>query len=311
MSLARSIIKRYYKLRLSKSKWHIISTLPQLKIKRSLNGSQSIYYKGKWVAQTRPLPELKKLATEECFIIATGPSIKTTDLSLLKEQSLYGVNGSATLCKKHEINFSLYTVIDPSFVKYKIDLIKQVIDSGTRCLFNYKVIKAICDHDPKILQGGKIYLVEEMNQAYHSNQLPADKFYFHTQHHPYIYLHPDKRPKETRVGFSKDVELGIFDGGTVTYWALQVAYYIGFKRIYILGMDLGGDRFYDTKDIALPSYLDDDYEKYIKPAFETAKLALDNDENVEVFNLAMNSRLPDSIIQKKPYDEVIAALNPT
>jgi len=37
--------------------------------------------------------------------------------------------------------------------------------------------------------------------------------------------------------FCKDIEQGIEEGWTVTYAALQVAYYLGFKKVVIVGMD--------------------------------------------------------------------------
>lgn len=37
--------------------------------------------------------------------------------------------------------------------------------------------------------------------------------------------------------FCKDISLGVREGGTVTYAALQIAYYLGFKRVVIIGMD--------------------------------------------------------------------------
>ncbi len=37
--------------------------------------------------------------------------------------------------------------------------------------------------------------------------------------------------------FSKDISNGLEEGWTVTYAALQVAYYLGFKQVIIIGMD--------------------------------------------------------------------------
>src|SRR5690606_5005211 len=37
--------------------------------------------------------------------------------------------------------------------------------------------------------------------------------------------------------FSKDLSKGIREGGTVTYAALQLAYYLGFSKVVIIGMD--------------------------------------------------------------------------
>lgn len=43
-----------------------------------------------------------------------------------------------------------------------------------------------------------------------------------------------QRPPER---FCKDISKGVREGGTVTYAALQIAYYLGFKRVVIIGMD--------------------------------------------------------------------------
>jgi hypothetical protein len=37
--------------------------------------------------------------------------------------------------------------------------------------------------------------------------------------------------------FCRDISQGVREGGTVTYAALQIAYYLGFKRVVIIGMD--------------------------------------------------------------------------
>ena len=37
--------------------------------------------------------------------------------------------------------------------------------------------------------------------------------------------------------FSRDISLGIHEGWTVTYAGLQIAYYLGFKEVVIIGMD--------------------------------------------------------------------------
>ena len=39
------------------------------------------------------------------------------------------------------------------------------------------------------------------------------------------------------VVFSTDIEIGVREGGTVTHVALQIAYYMGFHEVVIVGMD--------------------------------------------------------------------------
>jgi hypothetical protein len=51
---------------------------------------------------------------------------------------------------------------------------------------------------------------------------------------PMSYLINTRKPP-TR--FSHDISLGLHEGWTVTYAALQIAYYLGFKEIVIIGMD--------------------------------------------------------------------------
>lgn len=41
----------------------------------------------------------------------------------------------------------------------------------------------------------------------------------------------------TKPQFSKNVEYGIYQGSTVTFVALQIAYYLGFTKVYLIGVD--------------------------------------------------------------------------
>lgn len=43
--------------------------------------------------------------------------------------------------------------------------------------------------------------------------------------------------KSPPARFCRDISAGIREGGTVTYAALQIAYYMGFARVVIIGMD--------------------------------------------------------------------------
>lgn len=37
--------------------------------------------------------------------------------------------------------------------------------------------------------------------------------------------------------FSKNIDYGIYQGSTVTFVALQIAYYLGFKKVFLIGVD--------------------------------------------------------------------------
>ncbi|MGO4835902.1 hypothetical protein AB4144_27045, partial [Rhizobiaceae sp. 2RAB30] len=44
-------------------------------------------------------------------------------------------------------------------------------------------------------------------------------------------------PLTWRRGFSRDIERGIWAGGTVTFAAMQIAYHIGYTRVVLIGVD--------------------------------------------------------------------------
>lgn len=58
-----------------------------------------------------------------------------------------------------------------------------------------------------------------------SDLLPEDALTYHL------------RTKNPPSRFCKDIERGVHEGWTVTYAALQIAYYMGFREVVIIGMD--------------------------------------------------------------------------
>jgi Kdo-III transferase WaaZ len=114
------------------------------------------------------------------------------------------------------------------------------------------------------------------------------------------------------VGFSKRIERGVFTGQTVVFAAVQVAYWLGFQRVFILGMDLGGTgtlaRFYESGSAVASSRLDKDFKPYIIPAFELARRLFEA-EGREIYNVSPNSRLPTTIIPKLSFDEALVLSN--
>lgn len=45
------------------------------------------------------------------------------------------------------------------------------------------------------------------------------------------------RPMDGTLGFSLDVPRGVWTGSTVTYCMMQIAYYMGFKQVILIGVD--------------------------------------------------------------------------
>ena len=90
------------------------------------------------------------------------------------------------------------------------------------------------------------------------------------------------------LGFSKNLKRGFFDARTVAYLALQIAYHVGFTKVFLVGVDLdqSAGRFYEgTGTVVSPCTLDEHFHTRILPSFEImSKYVMDDD--FQVYNLS-------------------------
>ena len=143
---------------------------------------------------------------ERCFIVATGPSLRFEDLSLIKGEYSFSVNSIVKILNKTTWRPTYYGIQD-SNVYAKIE--KDIIKCGLETIF----------------VGHRL-----QNQFISAKQfIPYFHFScFHGKHGEFVPL---------TSWFSKDVSQIVFDGYSVTYSMLQIAVYMGFKEIYLLGND--------------------------------------------------------------------------
>jgi hypothetical protein len=83
----------------------------------------------------------------------------------------------------------------------------------------------------------------------------------------------------------------VVDAGTVIYWALQIIYFLGFRKIYIAGLDMNNfnqPRFYESSDSMLPSYLEDKVHNLVIPSLKLGSKIFKSD-NIEVINLSLKA----------------------
>ena len=154
---------------------------------------------------------------ERCFIIGNAPSLRYEDLELLY--------------KNQEVCFGVNRI----YLAYP----------NTKWRPNYylAVDYIICSHDyEKINQIDGIKFVRHFYKAgfkWESNEI-----------YEFCGLSSEKPM------FSEDIETGVYSGNTVIYDAIQIAAYMGFKEIYLLGVDLDfsckpdedGRHFYKSPD---------------------------------------------------------------
>jgi Kdo-III transferase WaaZ len=267
-----------------------------------------IYWKGKQAGRTNPLSTLQKPSSRQCFIIATGPSLAGIDLDKLAGRTCFGVNGAIALAGEYGPGFQYHLVSDGSFVRDRLQLVRQMIESGAGCLFSFAALSMLCEQDPGLLAAANLHLLPEMNYRYRVPRRDPQAFRNWAVQQEDIVLHPDQHYNSPRVGFSKNINRGVFTAQTVVFEALQVAYYLDFRQVFILGMDLnaapGQARFYEKAGNVAATRIDRDYAPYIQPAFEVAR-AITSTEDFEIYNLSMNSRLPDTVIPKISLEDAL------
>lgn len=147
---------------------------------------------------------------ERCFIIGNGPSLNRTDLSQLKNEITFAVNGF--FLKAPELDWvpTFYVVEDHLVAEDRQKWINEF--KGPIKLF--PVYLAYClDEDD-------------------------DTIFFN--HRPRI-SYPDG------FDFSTNAAEVTYAGGTVTFTCMQLAYYLGFKEIYLIGVDADYDIPKDVK----------------------------------------------------------------
>lgn len=142
---------------------------------------------------------------ERCFIIGNGPSLTAEDLTALKNEYTFAANRIFYMFDKTEWRPTYYCAQDWIVVKDIADKFHEIIPNCKKAF-----IGAFCDN----------YLFREsLNDK---NVLL------------YVDIFPQSRKS---ICFSENVERHVFDGGTVTYAAIQIAVYLGFSEIYLLGVD--------------------------------------------------------------------------
>ena len=102
------------------------------------------------------------------------------------------------------------------------------------------------------------------------------------------------------LGFSLDPARGLFGGGTVAYSALQLLVWLGFRTLYLHGLDLRGasvsPRFYESADARLPSALDRQFDTSGLPFATPAGCSA---RGLRIYNLSPGSALDESVFPKR------------
>lgn len=300
----RSLFKQIYRYTHPRSMRHNETLWPYMKVTRALSGEiVSVSYKGLPVPLA-DLSQLYKSCSGQLLLTATGPSIKSIHFDKVSPPEIsMGVNGAYYL-QKH-INFLFYVIVDMGFFDQKMILIAEIISNHEITLFTTAHgLARLIDRKGLDAIKCKIALIEDASCKIYCDKI-APRFlqaaYADKSCHHFLYGRPD-------IGFSTDIRQGIFDAGTVIYWALQIAVYLGFNEIFIAGLDMNNfeqPRFYENNNNAEPSYLSNYLEKIIIPAMRHASDIM-RQSNVKITNLSLQSAIDDTIFKKADYHVIFS-----
>lgn len=216
---------------------------------------------------------------DRCFIVCTGPSLKMEDLEHLKNEYTIGVNSIVRAYEKTSWRPTYYALVDLyAFGEY----LKSADIPGEKL-----AEKAAFVHFRTQLKkptGNEIYV-------------------------PISYVnHTESNMKKGKIKFSSDPSVCVYDCFTVTNMAIQLAVYMGFKEIYIIGADCNYDpkqmHFIETNGIddkqRNAAYLPGAVEMSIKGYIAAKKFS--EKHNVHIFNATHGGKL--EVFDRVDFDSI-------
>lgn len=150
-----------------------------------------------------------KYENRRCFVIGTGPSLTIGDLEKLEHEICFASNSIYALYPKTNWRPKYYCTID--------GIMAKMLNN------NSQKLAYIIDNCDAMFTGVERYryykdVLENVKKLYFFNTVYEDN-------------------EKSHIGFSDDAEIQLYGGGSVTYRLLQLAVYMGFTKIYLLGVD--------------------------------------------------------------------------
>ncbi|WP_036931383.1 6-hydroxymethylpterin diphosphokinase MptE-like protein [Proteocatella sphenisci] len=144
---------------------------------------------------------------ERCFIICTGPSLTISDLEKLKDEYTISMNSICLALDNTEWRPTYYGIQDEGVYSKVESKLKEL---GLSRVF-------VSDNIAKKFNVNKEWTKYPLNKYYNAFEYRFRNRYF--------------------VKFSNDCKDVVYDGFSVTFSMIQLAIYLGFNEIYLLGCD--------------------------------------------------------------------------
>lgn len=190
---------------------------------------------------------------ERCFIIATGPSLTLDDIEKLKNEYTISMNSICKLYDQTDWRPTYFAIQD-----------REVFQSLNHIFRAHKEVPCFI--------GDNIQWKNKREPEWIN--FPND-----TMYHAY-----DIMNKKYYAKFSDDAYEIVYDGYSIAYSCLELAVYMGFKEIYLLGADC---TYTGPKEHFIDSGVEDRSRKFATPklvaAYTVAKEYADT-HNIKIYN---------------------------
>lgn len=178
-----------------------------------------------------------KYIGQRCFIIGNGPSLKAEDLDKLKDEYTFAFN-------------RIYYIFD---------------QTDWRPAF-------YCTQDDKIAASSIHEINSRIATPYVFAPINLKWYYGIDLHTDYFFNQRQPKSEKEAPEFSEDISSWIGAGNTVAYTAMQLAVYMGFTEIYLLGIDHSFHTYLDQNgnvvtDSNAKDYFCEDYNADKEPLF--------------------------------------------
>lgn len=210
---------------------------------------------------------------KKCVIVGNGPSLRLEELERLNGVKCFASNRIYNIYDKTTWRPDFYVAFEPYFVSETMDIISQL---------EVKEAKFI-----NLVGKGRVRRSQE--DMYWLNCYSKFMTVKHTT---------------SNIRFSTDLSEYVADAYTVTYTAIQIAVYMGFKEIYLLGIDhfapgKSFEHFYEDKKTDYKTYT---YVEGIEYGYRVAKREAEK-LGVKIYNATRGGKL--EVFERVDFDDLI------
>ena len=226
--------------------------------------------KGFYDNRFQKLKSLKqKYSGQRCFIISTGPSLKLEDIEKLNNEITFSMNSIIMMFEKTNWRPTFYGIQDSNvYAKFQPYIMKNKF---AMMLFSDYLLTEHCIPET---ENSIIFPLNYLNHRY--------------------------TKKKLEYKFSDDAYFSVYDGATITYSLIEIAVYMGFKEIYLLGCDC--DYSGSKKHFADYGFVSNDNpESRMIAAYKKAKEYADS-HNIKIYNATRGGKL--EVFERVDFDSL-------